>query len=170
MWRQARQRAPRRAQSLGCEMRSSRGPPACLGPKPCWPAAQHGPVGMGTAAAWGALPASWPLPWRRGPGVPCRAALTSQPASRCACCAALRRYDGQEAVAVGMHAVLTQSDSVVTSYRDHAMHLCRGGTVKEVIGELMGRVDGASLVRGPGRGWGGHDGRAGGWAGRSGRP
>ncbi len=47
---------------------------------------------------------------------------------------------------MGMHAVLTQNDSLVTSYRDHAVHLCRGGTVTEVISELMGRVTGASLV------------------------
>jgi len=44
-------------------------------------------------------------------------------------------YDGQEAVITGLHAGSTLSDSIITSYRDHALHLIRGGTVKEVIGE-----------------------------------
>lgn len=54
-------------------------------------------------------------------------------------------YDGQEAVITGLHAGCTMEDSIITSYRDHALHLCRGGTVKEVIGELLGRSVGASL-------------------------
>lgn len=53
-------------------------------------------------------------------------------------------YDGQEAVITGLHAGSKLSDSIITSYRDHALHLMRGGTVKEVIGELLGRAVGAS--------------------------
>lgn len=53
-------------------------------------------------------------------------------------------YDGQEAVITGLHAGSKLSDSIITSYRDHALHLMRGGTVKEVIGELLGRSVGAS--------------------------
>eukprot|EP00879_Flechtneria_rotunda_P001346 GHRR01001496.1.p1 GENE.GHRR01001496.1~~GHRR01001496.1.p1 ORF type:complete len:396 (+),score=102.09 GHRR01001496.1:125-1312(+) len=53
-------------------------------------------------------------------------------------------YDGQEAVMTGIEAAITKEDAVITSYRDHCQHLSRGGTVKEVMAELMGKRDGAT--------------------------
>lgn len=53
-------------------------------------------------------------------------------------------YDGQEAVMTGIEFALTKEDAVITSYRDHCQHLSRGGTVKQVMAELMGKRDGAS--------------------------
>ncbi len=45
---------------------------------------------------------------------------------------------------VGIGAATTDKDSIVTSYRDHCTHLTKGGTLLEVMAELLGRIDGAS--------------------------
>ncbi|KAK4700465.1 pyruvate dehydrogenase E1 component alpha subunit, partial [Phenoliferia sp. Uapishka_3] len=51
---------------------------------------------------------------------------------------------GQEAVSVGMHTSLKKDDKIITAYRCHPFAVLRGGTIKGVIAELLGRVDGTS--------------------------
>ncbi|KAG5437842.1 hypothetical protein PCANB_000557 [Pneumocystis canis] len=55
---------------------------------------------------------------------------------------------GQEAVAVGIEQAITPDDQVITSYRCHGFAYVRGCTVKSVISELLGRIDGASRGKG----------------------
>ena len=55
---------------------------------------------------------------------------------------------GQEAVSVGMEAAISPEDRVITSYRCHTFAVMRGGTIKGVLAELMGRVDGMSYGKG----------------------
>ncbi|RFU29979.1 hypothetical protein B7463_g6343, partial [Scytalidium lignicola] len=55
---------------------------------------------------------------------------------------------GQEAVAVGIEHSLTKEDDVITSYRCHGFALMRGGTVKSIIGELLGRREGIAYGKG----------------------
>lgn len=55
---------------------------------------------------------------------------------------------GQEAVAVGIEHAITPEDKVITSYRCHGFALMRGGSVKSIIGELLGRREGIAYGKG----------------------
>jgi len=57
-------------------------------------------------------------------------------------------YIGQEAVAVGVQAALTEKDSVITAYRDHGHMLVTGMDPKRVMAELTGRSTGYSKGKG----------------------
>ncbi|KAL9021230.1 MAG: hypothetical protein Q9185_001631 [Variospora sp. 1 TL-2023] len=55
---------------------------------------------------------------------------------------------GQEAVAAGIENAITKEDHVITAYRCHGFALMRGGTVKSIIGELLGRREGIAYGKG----------------------
>ncbi|MBW0551035.1 hypothetical protein O181_090750 [Austropuccinia psidii MF-1] len=55
---------------------------------------------------------------------------------------------GQEAVSVGMESAIKPDDKVITAYRCHPFAVLRGGTIKGVIAELLGRKDGMSSGKG----------------------
>lgn len=55
---------------------------------------------------------------------------------------------GQEAVAVGIEGAITRDDKLITAYRCHGYTLMRGGTVKSIIGELLGRRGGIAYGKG----------------------
>lgn len=55
---------------------------------------------------------------------------------------------GQEAVAVGIEHAITREDHLITAYRCHGFALMRGGTVKSIIGELLGRREGIAYGKG----------------------
>lgn len=55
---------------------------------------------------------------------------------------------GQEAVAVGCEHAMEKSDHLITAYRCHGFALMRGGTVKSIIGELLGRREGIAYGKG----------------------
>ncbi|KAF7440335.1 alpha subunit of pyruvate dehydrogenase [Pleurotus ostreatus] len=55
---------------------------------------------------------------------------------------------GQEAVSVGLEHGITPTDKVITAYRCHPFAVLRGGTIKGVIAELLGRQGGMSHGKG----------------------
>jgi pyruvate dehydrogenase E1 component alpha subunit len=55
---------------------------------------------------------------------------------------------GQEAVAAGVCAALTQDDFVYSTHRNHAHYLAKGGSIKLMMAELYGRDTGCSRGRG----------------------
>ncbi|CAE6530502.1 unnamed protein product [Rhizoctonia solani] len=55
---------------------------------------------------------------------------------------------GQEAVSVGLESAIEKDDRVITAYRCHPFAVLRGGTVKGVIAELLGRQAGMSNGKG----------------------
>lgn len=55
---------------------------------------------------------------------------------------------GQEAVPVGLSAILRDSDQVVSTHRCHAHYLAKGGDLKAMLCELMGREPGCCGGRG----------------------
>ena len=55
---------------------------------------------------------------------------------------------GEEAVAVGVNAVLADDDAVVATYREHGHALARGVSMDSVMAEMFGKVTGCSRGRG----------------------
>ncbi|EEH38568.1 pyruvate dehydrogenase E1 component subunit alpha [Paracoccidioides lutzii Pb01] len=55
---------------------------------------------------------------------------------------------GQEAVAVGIEHAITKEDKLITAYRCHGFAYMRGGTIKSIIGELLGRREGIAYGKG----------------------
>lgn len=55
---------------------------------------------------------------------------------------------GQEAVAVGVSSVLRPDDQIVSTHRCHAHYLAKGGDLKAMICEMMGRAPGCCGGRG----------------------
>lgn len=46
---------------------------------------------------------------------------------------------GQEAISIGLESAITPEDRVITAYRCHPFAVLRGGTIKGVIAELLGK-------------------------------
>jgi pyruvate dehydrogenase E1 component alpha subunit len=47
-----------------------------------------------------------------------------------------------------MQAALTDTDAIITAYRDHGWHLMRGGTTRDALAEMMGKFEGCAKGKG----------------------
>ena len=47
---------------------------------------------------------------------------------------------GQEATAVGVCESLDKNDKIVTAHRSHAHYLAKGGSLKKMISEAVGKI------------------------------
>jgi TPP-dependent pyruvate/acetoin dehydrogenase alpha subunit len=61
---------------------------------------------------------------------------------------AIHLYIGQESVAVGVCAGLRDDDSVFSTFRGHGHLIAKGGDIRRMMAELMGRETGCSRGRG----------------------
>ena len=60
----------------------------------------------------------------------------------------LHLYVGEEAIAVGVMRCLMPQDAVVATYREHGHALARGITMRAVMAEMYGKLEGCSHGRG----------------------
>ncbi|MFH0795775.1 MAG: thiamine pyrophosphate-dependent dehydrogenase E1 component subunit alpha [Candidatus Omnitrophota bacterium] len=61
---------------------------------------------------------------------------------------ALHTYVGQEAIAVGICSLLRKDDYILSTHRGHGHFLAKGGSLKELFAEFLGREAGCSKGRG----------------------
>ena len=57
-------------------------------------------------------------------------------------------YDGQEAVAVGVCANLTDKDFIFSNHRSHGHYLAKGGSLNKMLAELHNKKTGCCKGRG----------------------
>ena len=60
----------------------------------------------------------------------------------------LHLYIGEEAIATGVMATLSQDDQIVATYREHGHALARGLSMESILAEMYGRTNGCSHGRG----------------------
>ena len=72
------------------------------------------------------------------------AALVDTGEARCPCHLSI----GQEAVPVGLSALLRKTDQAVSTHRCHAHYLAKGGSLDAMLCEIMGRERGCCEGRG----------------------